>query len=208
MQDNIKKAVLPKNEDISKPKFNIGDKVRLKVQRGENQKSNGRNWTQEIYTIYKRGVPKTNTSAPFYMVEDDNKIYTDRLYNNDLQLANVVEHQINVDQKYNISKIIKPVMKRVNGKYEKFYEVAWKGYRKQSDNTQEPRDKLLIDIPKLLRLWEEEHEVDWGKTTVKYRTIKDEKKGKNKEEEEEKEKEKEVTTRRGRRVKSKPSHLS
>jgi len=43
---------------------------------------------------------------------------------------------------FKVSKIVEPLIKN----NEAHYEVAWKGYRKKSDNTIEPREQLLKDI--------------------------------------------------------------
>lgn len=37
------------------------------------------------------------------------------------------------------------------------YEVKWVGYRKKSDNTHEPREQLMEDVPKIVLEYESKH---------------------------------------------------
>ena len=55
-----------------------------------------------------------------------------------------------------ISKIVKPTVNNNNP----HYEIK---YRKKSDNTIEPRDQLLKDIPKMLNAYDKKHNVKWFK---------------------------------------------
>ena len=57
---------------------------------------------------------------------------------------------------------------------EAHYEVAWKGYRKKSDNTIEPRDQLLKDIPKMVRSFEKQKNVKFYKNGNRLRVKYDE----------------------------------
>ena len=52
--------------------------------------------------------------------------------------------------------------------YVESYEVQWKGYLKKSDNTIEPRSNLIVDVPKLVKLYEKQHSVEWKTRTVSY----------------------------------------
>jgi hypothetical protein len=69
---------------------------------------------------------------------------------------------------FKVSKIVQPMIKN----NEPHYEVAWKGYRKKSDNTVEPRDQLLKDIPKMVRSFEKQKNVKFyqngNRLRVKY----------------------------------------
>jgi hypothetical protein len=47
------------------------------------------------------------------------------------------------------------------------YEVKWKGYN-DKDNTIEPREQLLEDVPKLVHKYEKEFNVYWYPHTVQY----------------------------------------
>ena len=62
-----------------------------------------------------------------------------------------------------ISKLIKPVIHNKKPAY----LVRWKYYR-ASDDTIEPRDQLLEDVPKLVRKFEKDHNVKWYPTAVHY----------------------------------------
>ena len=71
-------------------------------------------------------------------------------------------------EKYIISKIVKPVMINRKGKNIKSYEVKWRGYLKKSDNTIEPREQLMKDVPKLIKKYDSEHNVIWKTKSLRY----------------------------------------
>ena len=63
-------------------------------------------------------------------------------------------------QKFNISKLMKPIMND-NGAY---YEVKWKGYSK---TTLEPREVLLKDVPKMVNQFEKKKKITFYENTSK-----------------------------------------
>ena len=60
------------------------------------------------------------------------------------------QNKIENVEKFNISKIIKPVIKD-NIIY---YEVKWKGYK---ETTLEPREVLMLDVPKMINQYEKKN---------------------------------------------------
>ena len=67
------------------------------------------------------------------------------------QVAEWLCHQ-EIDQKFVISKLIKPVIKD-NTEY---YQVQWRGY---CGTTLELRDELLKDVPKMVNLYEKKNKI-------------------------------------------------
>jgi transposase InsO family protein len=160
--DNVKgkisKSVLSKREGLEK-KFEKGDRVRIKLD-AEDRPRSGELWSKQIYTIYQAVKPTSAYSSPWYRLKDQTgAIVGTRYYTNDLQKIGSVQNAIDEPEKYEISKIVRPLMR--DG--EPHLEIAWKGYRSASSNTIEPRANILKDAPKLLKHWEAEHEVKWYK---------------------------------------------
>ena len=109
-----------------KPKFKVGEKVRLAVQKDKFEKSYIINWSDKIYTIkiIKNTLPIT------YIVQDDKKkIHKGSFYEQDLQRTKVDE--------FRIEKIID--WKTENGK--KYGLVKWMDYD-NSYNSWEPEENL------------------------------------------------------------------
>jgi hypothetical protein len=70
-------------------------------------------------------------------------------------LQNIVsdpQNRIEKVQTFTVSKLIKPVIKD----NKEYYEVQWKGYREQ---TLEPREKILEDLPKMVNQFEKKNKI-------------------------------------------------
>jgi hypothetical protein len=141
VRNNIIKKVSSKNSRDTQ-KFNKLDKVRIKIT-DERDKTG---WSKEIYTIKSVNIPKNGISNLYYRL---NKI-KGNYYNNDLLKVDKIENEIKEIKKYEISKIIKKVVKK--GK--KYYVVKWKGYK---ETTEEPRDVLIQDVPKMIKHFERDN---------------------------------------------------
>jgi len=85
-----------------------------------------------------------------------------------IQKVSEIQNETDQPEMFKVSKIVEPLIKN----NEAHYEVAWKGYRKKSDNTIEPREQLLKDIPKMVRSFEKQNNVKWynnsNRLRVKY----------------------------------------
>ena len=71
------------------------------------------------------------------------------------ELQNIVsdpQNRIEKVQTFTVSKLIKPVIKD----NKEYYEVQWKGYREQ---TLEPREKILEDLPKIVNQFEKKNKI-------------------------------------------------
>ena len=71
------------------------------------------------------------------------------------ELQNIVsdpQNRIEKVQTFTVSKLIKLVIKD----NKEYYEVQWKGYREQ---TLEPREKILEDLPKMVNQFEKKNKI-------------------------------------------------
>ena len=167
-KENIRKAVLPKNENINEVKFKKGDRVRIKLNKDDTFQKSRRNWSDEIYRIHGVFKNKKDTvyTPQYELMTDDGEDIQGRFYNEDLQLVGRVEHKMKAPEKYKIRRIERPVMKRNGRVYTPSYEVSWIGY---TEKTIEPRDNLLRDIPKKVEKFDKDHQVKWSKTKVTWK---------------------------------------
>ena len=109
-------------------------------------------WSTEVYQIDKVYKPKQDYSAFTYKLKGSNKRYMD----NDLQKIEDVQNNIDGPELFEVSQIIKPVIHD----NERYFNIAWKGYRGQ--NTIEPRRELMKTIPKMINLFEKRNNVKWN----------------------------------------------
>lgn len=139
------------NENV---RFQKGDIVRVYLNKAPDKEvgeSEKQIWSKTRYKVSKIFRSLNGTSAPYYYITDMNgKDINGKFYNNDLLLANQVENEKVHEKKFIVSKIIEPQVQ--NG--QPGYIVAWKGYLKASDNTWEPRENLIEDVPKLVKKYE------------------------------------------------------
>lgn len=165
---NILKSITPKNgDDMDMRRYRKGDKVRLLLEpESEIGGKSFRNWSDEIYTIDKVIKPRGgNVFSVYYKILDpDGKLVNEKFYQSELQGIEEVQKEIEQPARYKVSSLVRPVMR--GGV--RSYEVKWTNYRKAKDNTIEPREKLMEDVPKMVEKYEEEHKVKWYATTVKY----------------------------------------
>ena len=117
-----------KQQTSKNPKFKVGDKVRLAIQKDKFEKAYIINWSDRVYKI--KEVKKT---IPFtYTVEDERgRQHRGTFYEQELQ--------INKDERFRIEKILK--YKTVKGK--RYGLVKWIGYD-DSFNSWEPAEELKL----------------------------------------------------------------
>ncbi len=156
VKNNISKSVLSKRDkDIVK--FKPGDKVRIKLDEDDRERS-GETFSKQIYTVDKIQRPKSTVSSAAYVLKLQGKVIKQKFYNNDLLLIPVVHNSIDEPEKYEVSKIVRPVTHNKKPAY----LIKWLNYP-NSENTIEPRDQLLDDIPKLVEQYEKKHNVKFHK---------------------------------------------
>lgn len=145
VKERIRDQTTDKNEKHDKV-YRIGDRVRLKLVKSQNYKQN-EFWTRKVFTIYKVHRPRKGYTRPYYYVKDDGgHKFTDKLYNNDVQVIADVQNPIQRPETEEVSKLLEKV--RVDGRV--FYKVLWK----VGVTTLEPRTNLMKDIPKMVRAFE------------------------------------------------------
>lgn len=152
VKEHIKKRVLGHKQEETL-RFVKGDKVRIHV----TDEKNKSNFSKDIYTIKKSYQPRSKVSTPCYYLEEIEGKY----YNNDLIKVESVENKTKVVVKFQISSIVKPVVRNKT----KFYQVKWTGYK---DTTVEPRTELMKDVPKMVNQFDKEHSVKWLRNNVVY----------------------------------------
>ena len=139
--------------NISKEIFKIRDLVRIYQPSDKTRQV----WSNEIYTIEKVFKPLKSYSVYEYKLKDLNdKFKEEELLKVDGNPQNKI---VNV-KKFSISKIIRPV---INDNVI-FYEVQWKGYK---ETTNEPRDVLLKDVPKMINQYEKKNKLKFYVNTNK-----------------------------------------
>ena len=114
-------------DNLRKPKFSVGDKVRLAVKKDKFEKAYIINWSDKVYTINHvlTTIPRT------YTVEDDRgNQHKGTFYEQELQA--------NHDQRFRIEKILR--YKTEKGK--RYALIKWIGYD-SSYNSWEPVDGLI-----------------------------------------------------------------
>ncbi len=141
-------------KNTAEQKFKVKDKVRI-FQPSDKMKS--RNWSEDVYEIETVFKPKTEYGVFEYKLKEfDNRFLTE-----DLLKISEIQNKIEKLELYEISKIVRPSV--LNN--QPHFVVKWKGFRKKSDDTIEPQEVLLKDVPKMMNAFIKKHE-------VKFRTVK------------------------------------
>lgn len=164
------RSIKSKQGRLSKAMFNVGDMVRIfdfdPQEQGSAPKFKGRKWSLDTFVVERVNKPKNEYSAFTYKLEGDNKIYK----NEELLKIEGDERPADVPKVFAISKLIKPLIAEFNRNGENVslpaYEVKWKNYK---DTTNEPRDVLLKDSPKLIRQFEKKNKVSFKKVNNKFK---------------------------------------
>ena len=156
VHERIRQNVL-KRHPIDTDMLSAGDKVRVKLEQDDHEKQTEL-WSRDTYTIKKVFIPRVAHRSVQYSLDE----LDGRWYNNDLQKITSIQNPIKLPETYIISKIVRPATRgNVEG-----YIIRWKNY-KPTDDTFEPRENLLIDIPKMIEKFDKEHKVEWVKSRGK-----------------------------------------
>jgi len=147
----ISKSVVSRNEN-DKPRFKIGDQVRVKLP--EENRKHGENWSRKTYRIFKVLQPKNKVSSVTYFIQNGKEKLKQKYYNNDLLYVPGIQNKLDDPEYHIVSKIIKPLIHQK----EPSFEIKWKN---KKDHTIEPRSTLIEDVPKMIRTFEREHNVEW-----------------------------------------------
>ena len=138
-----------KANTILKQRFKVKDKVRIFIPSTDRMKS--LQWSKDVYEVVKVYTPQADYSAYQYKLAGLSK----RFLEQDLQKISDVQNEVDSSELFEVSKIVKPLIHQ----NERYFEIAWKGYRNQ--NSIEPRDELMKNIPKLIHKFEKKHFVKW-----------------------------------------------
>ena len=165
MSGKISKAITPKNASL-KGDIRLGDKVRLKLEKGDMDKWFGPRWSNKEYQVYQENKPKVPGKPNTYLVEDEKKRYTEVYYKEDLQViprqALITNNVADVSNKFTISKIHKPARKKVGAnQWVNSLLIQWKHFRKKVDWTWENDTQIRESTPKMYKAfvdkWVEDH---------------------------------------------------
>lgn len=152
VKERIAKEVKKRHPlDNDKQRFEQGDTVRLRIQNAPNEKK-GEAWSRDTFLVVNALAPRVeHRSWQYELLGKDG-----RYYNNDLLAVPAVEEPVQLPETYIISKLVRPSVQA--GK--RGYVVRWKGY-KEADDTWEPRDDLMQDVPKMVEKYERDNKVVW-----------------------------------------------
>lgn len=148
LKEIVEKDREKKTASLLKPPLKVGGHVRVY---DPTNKMKSRVWSKDVHVIEKVFKPKTAFGVYEYQLKGSTK----RHKQEDLQLIPGVANKLKEEEQFEVSKIVKRVM--IDG--EPHYRVKWKGYRKASDDTVEPRASLLQDIPKMLHAFEKANKI-------------------------------------------------
>lgn len=168
VRSKLYKKPRKKNERGIAKVFEVGDKVRLSQENIELSKS-FRNYTREMYTIAKVFQPRSDsTLMATYQVKDaDGDLIKEKLPHKLLLKVDKVNNPVKEPQKFRIRRIERPIRVKDGRQYKQYYEVAWVGYPKRSDNTLEPADVIQNDSPKAVQEYvRSKGEMQWSGTPV------------------------------------------
>ena len=151
VQKKISHSVVSRNEN-DKPRFRVGDQVRVKLP--EEDRKHGENWSRKTYRVFKVLQPKNKVSSVTYFIQNGKEKLKQKYYNNDLLYVPGIQNKLDDPEYHIVSKIIKPLIHQK----EPSFEIKWKGKR---EHTIEPRSTLIEDVPKMIRTFEREHNLEW-----------------------------------------------
>jgi uncharacterized protein YoxC len=142
-----------KKGNLSQQEFKVRDLVRLYQPSDKTRQV----WSNKIYTVEKVFKPQKIYSVYEYKLRE----FKDRFKEEELlRVYENPQNKILNTQKFSISKLIKPIMKDDIA----YYEVKWKGY---NETTQEPREVLLKDVPKMVNQFEKKEKITFYENTNK-----------------------------------------
>lgn len=167
VRDNIREEITPKNASLDATKYNVGDKVRLKLKNLSQSKGvvqGGTNYSREVYTIRSKSRPSASQEVSYRVDNSDGEKMDDILWASDLVLVPAIDSIVLAQKTFIVQRLIRPSMKKgVQG-----FIVRWKGYLAK-DDTYETREQLMQDIPKTVQAFEKLHDVTWTVKSFKWK---------------------------------------
>lgn len=152
------KRKIPIKANISTVK---GDNVRIRIETELFPIGTVPNWSSDIFKVEKVTIPRKSTTAKQFKLKDKNgQPVGGTFFATDILKipANTVSIK-DREPKFEISRLVKPFV----SKNKRFYLVTWKGWK---DFTEENREGLLEDVPRLVNQFEKKLKVRWFKNRV------------------------------------------
>ncbi len=151
-----RKIPIKANFDVVK-----GDNVRVRIEKDLFPKGSVPNWSSDIFKVDKVTIPRKSTTAKQFKLKDKDANPVDGTFfaTDILKIPPNTVSIKNREPKFIISKLVRPFV----SKGKRFYETKWQGWK---DTTEEPRDTLLQDAPKLVNAFEKKFKVRWLKNRV------------------------------------------
>ena len=113
------------NSKKVKPKFKVGDFVRINKTKRTFDKGYLPNWTQELFQIL--AVVKTQTPITYKIKDLEGELVKGTFYSHELQ-------RVEKDQIYEIDSVLDHRKRKVGKKWMKEIKVHWKGYPSKFDS--------------------------------------------------------------------------
>ena len=113
------------NSKKVKPKFKVGDFVRINKTKCTFDNGYLANWTQELFQIF--AVVKTQTPITYSIKDLDDEAVKGTFYAHELQC-------VQKDQIYEIDSVLDHKKRKVGKKWVKKIKVHWKGYPSKYDS--------------------------------------------------------------------------
>ena len=113
------------NSKKVKPKFKVGDFVRINKTKRTFDKGYLPNWTQELFQIL--AVVKTQTPITYKIKDLEGEVVKGTFYSHELQ-------RVEKEQIYEIDSVLDHRKRKIGKKWVKEIEVHWKGYPSKFDS--------------------------------------------------------------------------
>lgn len=145
VRKRIKKARKNIKVTNQQEEINVGDRVRIVLDKNATNVKSGPNYSTRIYVVSSKTKPRKKSTATQYFLKGFKSV----LYATDLYKVPANTVTTERQQKYEVSKIVD---KRTRDGIVQ-YRVRWKGYR-AADDTWETEGQLIEDVPKMVGAFE------------------------------------------------------
>jgi hypothetical protein len=165
VQQHLYKGKTDKKNDIDRPKYQVGDKVQLRIAL---EKAGGLAWTRAFFTVDKAMMEKQRGSGNgprqqlvvTYRVKDaSGEVHPNVMYNDNLQRYVVPKSKVKQPELFLIQYLLRAVVPKQGPlKDQPCYVVKWIGYA-AADYVL--RSDLETDVPKLVKKFDAKYNVVW-----------------------------------------------
>ena len=150
--EKIRKRVLKAQPT---PQHKVGDTVRVRIRftKDTDKPMDGILWSPRVFEVSQVRKSHKPWIATRYRLKNQQGDY----FGEELQPIEGVENIRNEPERYDISRLVRPSVHQG----EPGYIVAWRGYRKASDNTWEPRSSLIETSAGIVEAFDDKKNVRW-----------------------------------------------